>query len=634
MKGWHLQAAEWDASRSERFLLSPPPVDRIRTLLDLFERDDLSAWWKLNQEMRLEPDSEFYDYLLEADLTALPGWRDADDATRLRLMAAALRYVETYDPRPNDWIGTSTLNLPAVAGYRALRLLLKLHREAVESLPNGAWELWAPTLLASQSLMENDGGEEPSALLALAYENAPETILTTAMRLLDHENERHQRLFLLRKLRNIWDKRLAAALLEKLCDKRLEPEALGDLLGELLQHEEREAGTYALGLIDKKVPSRGRGRARFVVAARELLAYSADSSWTCVWPLIQRPARIGREILISLAGSREGNASIVAGQLDEHRVAQFFVRMVRMFPFDDDPTLEGARWVGPIDEARDLRDGLLRVLRDKGTWESVGAIQWISRQMPELDWLSRTAQVATHNVLLKTWLPPRSSDFLELARDQQVRYVSGGTQLLDVLQESLERLQTKLRGELSPVRALWDRVSQGRYRPIDEEDLSDYIGTHFKDDLISRGIVINREVQIRRGEQTDVHVDAIAPTPNPAPYRVVSSIIEVKGCWHAELKTAMKGQLADRYMKGNSTSHGLYVVGWFSSPRWDPKDWRVQRCAGSTPVSLRAELDQQAENLSAAGQELRAFVLDASYSTGTSGSTNRTRKKANPRQVK
>ena len=44
----------------------------------------------------------------------------------------------------------------------------------------------------------------------------------------------------------------------------------------------------------------------------------------------------------------------------------------------------------------------------------------------------------------------------------------------------------------------------------------------------------------------------------------VSVIVEVKGCWHPELGTAIESQLAERYLKNNECQHGLYLVGWFS----------------------------------------------------------------------
>ncbi len=48
-----------------------------------------------------------------------------------------------------------------------------------------------------------------------------------------------------------------------------------------------------------------------------------------------------------------------------------------------------------------------------------------------------------------------------------------------------------------------------------EESFSDFVAGHLQDDLKARGIIINREVQIRRslprteGQKTDVRVDAI-----------------------------------------------------------------------------------------------------------------------------
>ena len=147
----------------------------------------------------------------------------------------------------------------------------------------------------------------------------------------------------------------------------------------------------------------------------------------------------------------------------------------------------------------------------------------------------------------------------------------------------------------------------------EEEDLSDHIALHLRNDLISRGIVINREVQIRRGEKTDIYIDAISPHPGPAVYEKVSAIVEVKGCWNTGLRTAMKTQLVERYMNKNMVTHGLYLAGWFGSPRWDPKDRKRGICGHHSTDSLWLELQEQAHTASDSGLEVRAFVVDASY---------------------
>ena len=46
-------------------------------------------------------------------------------------------------------------------------------------------------------------------------------------------------------------------------------------------------------------------------------------------------------------------------------------------------------------------------------------------------------------------------------------------------------------------------------------------------------------------------------------------IIEVKGCWNAEVKTAISSQLVEDYLKPHNWTHGIYLVGWFICDRWD-----------------------------------------------------------------
>ena len=51
---------------------------------------------------------------------------------------------------------------------------------------------------------------------------------------------------------------------------------------------------------------------------------------------------------------------------------------------------------------------------------------------------------------------------------------------------------------------------------------------HFETDLMGRGIVVNREVEIRRGQETDIRVDAISYGPDGTA-ETVTAIVEVKG---------------------------------------------------------------------------------------------------------
>jgi len=128
---------------------------------------------------------------------------------------------------------------------------------------------------------------------------------------------------------------------------------------------------------------------------------------------------------------------------------------------------------------------------------------------------------------------------------------------------------------------------------------------------------LNREVEIssggfnKPGERTDIHIDAVAKQGRRDELNRVKVIIEVKGCWNRQLKTAMQEQLLDRYLQSNDCRHGLYFVGWFPQDNWDKNDYR----RGNAPKSLaevRSNLTTQAASLSAGGVRVEAFVLDGS----------------------
>lgn len=182
-------------------------------------------------------------------------------------------------------------------------------------------------------------------------------------------------------------------------------------------------------------------------------------------------------------------------------------------------------------------------------------------------------------------------------------------QLVDVVIESLERLEEKLQGETPAAIYLWNKTGRNLYRPKDENELSDFVKIHLDADLRDRGIIINREVEIRRGQETDIRVDAVAKRGQDT-FDRITVIIEAKGCWHRELETAMGEQLLGRYMKENRCDHGLYLVGWFCSDKWDDEDYRKQDAPQCSLEEAQRRLNDQATQLSKGNVRIQAFVLD------------------------
>ena len=151
--------------------------------------------------------------------------------------------------------------------------------------------------------------------------------------------------------------------------------------------------------------------------------------------------------------------------------------------------------------------------------------------------------------------------------------VESSAQLLDVLIESLSRLQAELHGELPSVVDFWNN-RQHEWWPVQEEDVSDSIARFLRRDLVEHRVVVNREVQIRQGrasempgQSTDIYVTAPVPEDSPgAHYGAVQVVIEVKGSWNDGLMLDMERQLRDRYLRNSNSRHwSFYVTAYFKA---------------------------------------------------------------------
>jgi hypothetical protein len=606
LKAHYLKMQELMNKNNDRPILDPPPAKRIALRLDECESGNLSAWWRLNREMTLEPDSTFYGDGLEADLTVLPGWNVADAATKARIVETAKRYVLEQDPKTQEWLSTNTMPPLAFSGYRALLLLLREAPDFIPTISTDTWKKWTPTILAYL--------KPHHELVKLAYGHAPDDIIRALLVMIDKQNEEHDHIFITRKVECCWDDCLADALLKKAKDEKLKPVCMGSLLGDLLDHNVDEAKVFTESLVPLPLPSSEDARNRAIAAARVLMFHAKDAGWSVVGPAIREDTEFGREVISAVAH----NAESIGKRLTADQLADLYVWLVRQYPHAEDPKHDGAYIVEPRDRVTNWRNSILHHLKERGTHQACEAIQRISHELPELDWLKWTLWEAWNNTRRCTWVPPQPADILEMAGDSQKCLVQSGDQLLDVLIESLNRLEVKLQGETPAARDIWDqdRVDKKRYRPIDENGFSDYVKRHLEVDLKQRGIITNREVEIRhgegsgKGEHTDIHVAAVVRGSNGKNHDSVSVIIEVKGCWHKERNTAMKTQLVDRYLKDNPCQHGMYLVGWFNCDQWDEEDYRKKGCPKYSIDKARKQFDAQAAELSQQGTRIKAFVMN------------------------
>ncbi|MEM6253510.1 MAG: hypothetical protein AAF821_11360 [Cyanobacteria bacterium P01_D01_bin.156] len=624
-KEQYLKRTQYETNQESQVILEPSPKARVLQSLERFEAGNLDGWWLLCRAITLLPNT-VYGQTWRASLTEQPGWNEADEATRFRIIAAAKHYIYNGDPETNVWLGKNIFPDPALSSYKALRLILEKDADFFSNISSHIWAKWVGIILAYPLDRNRKARQE---LIKKTYQYASNEFIRIFFHLIEKANKENGNITNIKELKYCWDEKLEATLLCKLNNTELTSRSLKDLLAILLEYQSDGAVSFAESLLTHSLNDDNGSKEKAITAAQALITYTGDATWPTVWQLIQTYPDIGREILESVSFPLRLEDTLEQ-RLSENHIAELYIFMVRQFP--DPPPQEQVNVKGTVRNSTDWlitpenslsmwKERIPAQLQQLGTVEACQALQRIINELPEqkekLQWRLAEAEALARR---KTWQPLIPQQLLQIIADQNKRLVQNENQLVDVLIESLQRLDEKLQGETPATRALWDKSwdksESNLFRPVDENDLSDYIKQFLDEDLKARGIIINREVEVKRsygkntGARTDIHVDAIVKHPNGKIYDSITAIIEVKGCWHREVKTAMKTQLVERYLADNAYSHGLYLVGWFACPQWDAEDSRHKDMPKMDLGEAKHYFEQQAKDLTSSAINVRSFVLN------------------------
>ena len=407
---------EYEASKSQ--ISIPPPLDsppkkRVIQLIELLESGDLSAWWGLNMEMTLKPDSQHYSDEFEPNITKLPGWQEADKPTRDRIVNGAKEYIRRQDQIETEWIGKNRFDRSALAGCRAFLLLFLEEPEFLETVSPETWRKWASVIIAFP--YSNQHEDNYLDLVRLTYSKACNEVVETLLLLIDKDNEQHNDIFITSRFKKCWDKYLKSVLLQKAKDESLKPKCMGQLLEELVEHKLDEAREYLQSLVSFPLPLEEDKRERVIIASTVLFNYATPSSWSVVWAAIQQDPDFGRELIESVAN--RFYPSGIRSELNEKQLADLYSWLVRQYPYNEDPDHSNdlmAHNVGTRESVANLRDGTLGQLKNFGTPQACNEIQRIAHEFPELTRLKKTLIDAQSIMRRKTWEPASPDTILKI----------------------------------------------------------------------------------------------------------------------------------------------------------------------------------------------------------------------------
>jgi hypothetical protein len=604
----------WEKPKEERQLLEPAPAERVKRVLALLERGQPELWESLTRELTLRPDSTHYNDIWRISILDAPGWVDASTNTRERILDGAVAFLQSVDPEAETWLGSDSIPYSALAGMKAFHLLYTEDPQRLDEISADRWGAWCPVILRLADFGHGEEGETLTLLPCVAYARNGAAMIDAVIWQMERDNAADVSTAVLARLAECWDGELQRSVLEWALARELAPRTLRSVGTHLLQHSSPEIEENLKAQLALPVPPDPPRRERAIVAAWALLSHAQDAGWSVAWPAIESDVAFGREVMTQLAGRASGiPVATLADRLGEHSLADLYLWLFAHFPRDVAWPRGEMGEITPEHNVDQFRTSVLQALARKGTCAACSEIERIMVALPNEPWLRRVLDDASRYARIAGWQPPGPREILELARSREVRLVQTGDQLLEVLEESLRRLQDELHGETPAVRFIWDKWTGASYRPVDENTFSDFVKIHLDRDLRARGVIINREVQIHRSERTDIHVDAVSRGANVGVFDTISAIIEVKGSWHDEVFTAMQAQLVERYLADNRCDHGLYLVGWFTSDSWDRRDRRRRKTERHDLdlAGVRKRLEKQASGLSREYRSVRSFVVDA-----------------------
>jgi len=460
--------------------------EQLAALLGRADTGDAGVWPDLAGVLALEEDGSPVGDRLFANIRSLPAWGALDTSDQGRIVTAALAYI--MDPAQvtdeDNPARTGVFTSRAISGYQALVLLAGEIPGVFDALDRTAWERWLPLVLSFP--LASQGGKDTAAaeLTRWVYAAVPSQFLAALRSLLEWEGDQAARAFSLHALEPCWDDGIATLLAEEARDERLSLDRFSDLLAMLFDHDSAEARAYASSLVAAPTsladdePRRGRSR----VAACTLLEYSDAATWPTLAPALHQDPAFGREVVLSLS-SRPIREDRAGDGLTDEQLADLLLWLAERFPPNEDPG-PPMGWVSERQRLGDWRRQLASRLAQRGTPAACEALRRVIRESPDseyahgLKWMLLEAEQLARE---RTAPPAPSPEMvLALAADRRRRLIESGEQLLDLILESLDRLERKLRGETPAAIGLWNEIPQGRgnpglYRPKEENALSDVV---------------------------------------------------------------------------------------------------------------------------------------------------------------
>jgi len=610
-RAWEEQQRSWGPLDEDPGVTEDDLDAMVVDHLARFQAGEFDAFWLLQRPLLATERGMVMSEGFADDLSQTPGWRRAPHGIRSEIVDAAAEYLDRAGAEPSRWLGQSRMFRPAWAGYRALRLLWSQRPEAFEQLSDEVWRRWAAIVIGWPPRNRLELDEFEQAALREVRRVVPEDARRFGLTWLDEHLSEAALAELRIRLAELWDSRLEDELLGFLDRPELSPGRATAIVAALVDRD--AARRWARERLTPEALNDPQRRGLALDLVEALAAGPVEDVWDLIMTTAAVDEDAARLVVVRLAAAR---GSALAGRLTPQRLGDLFRLLNELFPPGDAGTQARTFQVTPEMEVSMWKSALLDELTQHGTTDSVAVLRALEQELDDAWWIRRLRHQAEEQLRRMAWTPPEPAEIVRLGESRARRYVADASSMRAIIVDALDEIARDMRGAFPLANQVWNTAPH--QIPKRENEISSVLAYWLRTKLGGRQAVVNREVEINAppggaaGDRTDILVQA-----SGAGNDVLSIVIEVKGAWNAEIMDAMETQLADQYLKPDLTSHGIYLVAWFSDERWDGFDAnqrdRRRRATRVSAEQLRQLLTDQAQRLSnATGLDVIAYVLDCS----------------------
>lgn len=578
--------------------------DFIRTIRSIVEdlRVHPLRFWHLARWLDVDLASQRYKHDFQPDLLSLENVKLLEEQDKIEILAAAQAYVEAASGPDGPYPGKLKRNAFYPGLQAVYQALYTLHQHTPETLADFSADAW---VRANVALLESMRGSDEvrSDLLQRSATVNPAAVATAIDAFLARVARGTSHGSGLGSIRSLIE--------------RSNVSALRNAIRKSEQHRGQLAEMYlGLDVVGARAWLRKRilgstDEAEIAALMGSLLEADPLTGYETLLEFCDRDESLTRAVLLRVARhERYGRDRI--REIDPEVRVEVSVRLATLFPPAEDPSPTGFHTVTPREDLARWRSDLIGSVVSSGSAEGLRALRGAAQRNPHID-LEYAITAAREAFRVNGWAPLATRDYTALlaSRTRQLARTAGDVQVAVV--EALETIQGWLRNETPQSFALWN-VGPGFSNPKDENRISDWYCHALRLVLDRGGLVINREVEVKRvadagvGRRQDIRIEVRDPSSG----ELFVVVVEVKGIWNREVRSSLSSQLAHDYLLAGGLTHGVYLVVDFDSSQMTHVS-KVRQANRNRP-NLIEHLEQQA-GLEAPALRIKAVVHDASLPT-------------------